>query len=64
MYRLICSLLVVLVCVGGYLAFGRGQETAPATSTQAVDPSTSPATPSTGLTPSSDDDSLKNLKVN
>jgi hypothetical protein len=64
MYRLICSLLVVLVCVGGYLAFNRSSESSPAASTQATDLSGSQATPSTGLTPSSDDDSLKNLKVN
>lgn len=47
MYRLIASLLVVLVCIGGYLAFGRNQETAQAGSdavqTQSAAPAAAPS---------------------
>lgn len=61
MYRLITSLLVVVVCVGGYLAFGRDSATAQAGSDAVQTQSAAPA-----ATPSSDDSNneFKNLKVN
>lgn len=59
MYRLICSLLVVLVCVGGYFAFnhdsGSAQQASDAVQTQTAAPAAST---------SSDDNNFKDLKVN
>lgn len=59
LYRVLGSLLVVLVCVGGYLAFDRTsqpvQDGSDASQTQTAAPAAAP---------SSDDNSLKDLKVN
>ena len=60
-FRVICSLLVVLVCAGGYFALDRTQETAPGVSDDftAVSQPVAPAAPS-----SPDDSAMKDLKVN
>jgi hypothetical protein len=63
MFRLICSLLVVLVCVGGYLAFNRDSGTAQAGSNDSADVSMSqPSAPAAPASP--DDNAMKDLKVN
>jgi hypothetical protein len=57
LFRLITSLLVVLVCVGGYFAFNRDSGSVQTGSDTAQTQSAAPAA-------SSDDNAFKDLKVN